>query len=110
MRQVLKLPPTPDAAADDLGNLSFFAYTPRMKPDVEKQRRRSIRLREYDDTQAGAYFITIVAQARAMLFGEIAGGKMRLSEFGLVVQQVWQIYRNIIQGSNATRLWSCPTR
>lgn len=34
--------------------------------DPERQHRRSIRLRGYDYTQAGAYFVTIVIQDRAL--------------------------------------------
>jgi hypothetical protein len=33
--------------------------------------RRSIRLKGYDYTQAGAYFVTIVAWQRGCLFGEV---------------------------------------
>jgi len=61
-----------------------------MKSVLEPHRRRSIRLREYDYTQPGAYFITIVAHARAMLFGEIAGGATRLNEVGRIVEDEWQ--------------------
>jgi len=38
---------------------SFADRQQAMKTGVEKRRRRSIRLREYDYTQPGAYFITI---------------------------------------------------
>lgn len=38
--------------------------------------RRSIRLKGYDYSQAGAYFITIVAQDRMHLFGEVGKGEM----------------------------------
>jgi putative transposase len=57
-----------------------------MNPGTEKRRRRSIRLRAYDYTQTGAYFITIVAQGRAMLFGDIAGGEARFTDFGRIVE------------------------
>ncbi|WP_213069403.1 hypothetical protein [Methylomicrobium album] len=45
-----------------------------------KNRRRSIRLKGYDYSQAGAYFITICTGGRACLFGEIAGTEMRLND------------------------------
>jgi len=67
----------------------FRIYTGAMKTDVEKHRRRLIRLREYDYKQAGAYFITVVAHGRAVLFGEIAGGETRLNEFGQIVERAW---------------------
>lgn len=65
-------------------------YSGAMNPDVERHRRRSIRLREYDYRQAGAYFITVVTHGRAALFGEIANGETRLNEFGQVVEDEWQ--------------------
>jgi REP-associated tyrosine transposase len=61
-----------------------------MKTDLETHRRRTIRLREYDYRQAGAYFITAVAHGRGMLFGEIARGETRLNEFGRIVEEEWQ--------------------
>ncbi|MDU9049570.1 MAG: hypothetical protein Q3M30_12015 [Candidatus Electrothrix sp. Rat3] len=36
--------------------------------------RRSICLRNYDYSQAGAYFVTICVQHRECLFGEITNG------------------------------------
>ena len=52
--------------------------------------RRSIRLREYDYAQAGAYFITICTHQREHLFGEIVDGVMQLNEFGVIAQEEWQ--------------------
>jgi putative transposase len=60
-----------------------------MKSGSEKHHRRSIRLKGYDYTQAGAYFVTIVAFHRACLFGHIVDGKMRPNDAGRVVQMVW---------------------
>jgi len=60
-----------------------------MKHEPDKQRRRSIRLREYDYAQAGAYFSTIVTKDRACLFGEIVDGEMRPNQFGCIVQAAW---------------------
>jgi REP element-mobilizing transposase RayT len=44
--------------------------------------RHSIRLRNYDYAQQGAYFITICTKNRNALFGRICNGKMELNEFG----------------------------
>ena len=52
-------------------------------------RRRSSRLRGYDYSSAGAYFVTICTKQRECLFGEIVDGIMRPSEAGKVIQQVW---------------------
>jgi len=53
------------------------------------RRRRSIRLRGYDYTRAGAYFITICTQNRECLFGEITNGKMILDPAGDMIRTVW---------------------
>ena len=47
--------------------------------------RRSIRLKGYDYSQAGLYFITICCQDRACLFGEIENHKMHLNEAGTMI-------------------------
>ncbi len=57
--------------------------------DPTIHRRRSIRLRHYDYTQEGAYFVTICTQDRECLFGEIVDGAMRLNQAGLMVQDVF---------------------
>ena len=56
-------------------------------PDVHH--RRSIRLRDYSYSQAGAYFITIVTQGRLCLFGDVVDGDMRLNDAGEMVRRVW---------------------
>ena len=55
-----------------------------------KNNRRSIRLRGYDYSRSGAYFITVCAHNRVCLFGEIAGGKMVLNDAGQTAVQCWQ--------------------
>jgi putative transposase len=51
--------------------------------------RRSIRLPDYDYSQPGAYFITIVTRGRECLFGEIKEGEMQLRNAGQIVWDVW---------------------
>ncbi len=51
--------------------------------------RRSIRLKEYNYSEEGEYFITIVTQNRIHLFGEISSEEMRLSPIGQIVQEEW---------------------
>jgi len=60
-----------------------------MESAPTRYRCRSIRLKHYDYTQAGYYFVTIVAQGRAHLFGEIAEGKMVLNVAGEMVGRLW---------------------
>jgi putative transposase len=52
--------------------------------------RRSIRLKDYDYTQEGAYFVTICAYQRACVFGKIANDEVILTEIGRVVQEEWE--------------------
>ncbi|MFA6130847.1 MAG: hypothetical protein WC730_01125 [Patescibacteria group bacterium] len=47
--------------------------------------RRSIRLRGYDYTQNGAYFLTLCTFRRTCLFGSITSGVMHLNQCGRVV-------------------------
>ena len=61
-----------------------------MKYDPKIHHRRSIRLKGYDYTQAGAYFITICSYQREHVFGEVVNGEMKLSRFGLVAKQQWE--------------------
>jgi len=60
-----------------------------MPYDPARHHRRSIRLQGYDYTRSGAYFVTIVTQGRACLFGEVVAGEMRMNDAGRMVQQVW---------------------
>jgi len=60
-----------------------------MKQQVEKQHRRSIRLQGYDYANSGAYFVTIVTQGRACLFGEIVNAETRLNDARSVIERWW---------------------
>ena len=51
--------------------------------------RRSIRLKGYDYSQAGLYFITICCQDRACLFGGVVKGEMILNDAGMMVENEW---------------------
>ena len=57
--------------------------------DPDRHHRRSIRLKGYDYTQVGAYFVTVVTQGRECLFGEIADGEMELNDAGRMVERWW---------------------
>lgn len=49
--------------------------------------RQSIRLKGYNYSQVGLYFITICVQDRLCLFGEIMGGEMILNDAGRMVEK-----------------------
>jgi putative transposase len=57
--------------------------------DPQIHHRRSIRLKDYDYAQAGAYFVTVVTRGRECLFGEIMNGEMVLNEYGKIVKKWW---------------------
>jgi putative transposase len=65
-----------------------------MKFDPQKHHRRSIRLKGYDYTSAGAYFVTIVAYNRDCLFGELINEKINLSEYGKIARECWRAIPN----------------
>jgi REP element-mobilizing transposase RayT len=51
--------------------------------------RRSIRLKKFDYSQAGLYFITLCCEGRAHLFGEVKQGLMHLNSYGRIAAQEW---------------------
>jgi len=60
-----------------------------MKDTFEKHQRRSIRLKEYDYSNEGAYFVTIVSHNRMNIFGSIHHGRMNLNQTGKIVENTW---------------------
>jgi REP element-mobilizing transposase RayT len=60
-----------------------------MKYDPVKHHRWSIRLKGYDYSLAGAYFVTICTQNRLCLFGNIVENQMRLNDAGEIVANEW---------------------
>jgi putative transposase len=46
-----------------------------------------VRLKGFDYSTPGAYFVTIVTQARAMSFGAVVAGEMQLSRIGTVADR-----------------------
>lgn len=54
-----------------------------------QKRRHSIRLKGYDYAKAGAYFITIVTQNRACLFGDITDCAPQLNNAGRMIRSLW---------------------
>ena len=60
-----------------------------MPYNAEIHHRRSIRLKNYNYSQNGAYFITLCTHNRKCLFGEIKNDVMLLNNFGNIVQNEW---------------------
>ncbi|HPD60876.1 MAG TPA: transposase [Thermodesulfobacteriota bacterium] len=60
-----------------------------MKYNSDIHHRKSIRLRHYDYSKPGAYFITICTHNRECLFGKIIGRKMVLNNKGKITRHYW---------------------
>ena len=63
-----------------------------MKYNPEKHHRQSIRLKNYDYSQDGCYYITICTYNREELFGKIRRRTTRcaLFEIGIISEKFWQ--------------------
>lgn len=61
-----------------------MSYNPKI------HHRRSIRLKNYDYTQEGAYFITICTKNKQCIFGEIEQGEIKLNVLGTIAYECWQ--------------------
>ena len=60
-----------------------------MKYNPKIHHRRSIRLKGYDYSRAGLYFITICCQDMKCRFGKIEKDEMVLNELGMIAQNEW---------------------
>ncbi|MGA1846523.1 transposase [Deferribacter abyssi] len=52
-------------------------------------KRKNIRLKHYDYSQPGFYFVTVCTQNKIKLFGEIKKGEMILNKAGKMVKKIW---------------------
>ena len=59
----------------------------KYNPDIHH--RRSIRLKGYDYSQSGLYFITLCVINKICMFGNVVDGKMQLNDMGQLVEQEW---------------------
>ena len=60
-----------------------------MDDHPDKHHRQSRRLKGYDYSQPGGYFVTICVQDRACLLGQISCGEMICNEAGKMVYRWW---------------------
>jgi REP element-mobilizing transposase RayT len=80
-----------------------------MKDQEEKDGcRRSIRLADYDYSQAGYYFVTVCTQAGLAVFGNIAEGKMALNDTGRMIAVTWQKIPEYYNGINVDTFQIMP--
>ena len=57
------------------------------KPIIQK--RKPLRLKEYNYSLEGSYFVTICVKDREDLFGQIVSGALSLNQYGKIVQSCW---------------------
>ncbi len=60
-----------------------------MKYDPQKHHRVSTRLKGYDYSQPGIYFVTVCTQLRLCLFGDVVNRKMILNDAGKMIRRIW---------------------
>lgn len=84
-------------------------YSPRSVPECTAggrklilfvpaaRNRQSIRLRSYDYSRIGAYFVTLCTEERWCLLGAVTDGAMRLNDAGRMVEAVWHSLPNRFQ-------------
>jgi putative transposase len=63
--------------------------------DPKKHHRRSVRLRGYDYSQPGEYFVTLCTHSMQLLFGRIADGRMEPNAYGAIAAEEWRRSRAI---------------
>jgi REP element-mobilizing transposase RayT len=62
---------------------------PRSKIDLQKHHRRSIRLKGYDYSAGGAFYVTIVTWHRNCIFGQVMDEEMILNDLGKIADECW---------------------
>jgi REP element-mobilizing transposase RayT len=60
-----------------------------MGDDPEKYNRHSIRMKGYDYSLPGAYFVTLISFHTEYLFGEVKNGELLQSDIGGLIKDCW---------------------
>jgi REP element-mobilizing transposase RayT len=68
-------------------NSARMTDKPKYNPNIHH--RRSIRLKGYDYSSEGLYFITICCHNKVCLFGHVLNGAMVLNEYGQIAFNEW---------------------
>ena len=61
-----------------------------MDKDATRVGRRSIRLRQFDYSEPGMYYVTMRTKGGECLFGDVVKGEVRLSGMGTFAEEYWQ--------------------
>ena len=65
--------------------------------NMRQRNRQSIRLKNYDYSQAGAYFVTLCSYQKECLFGKVNGQNVILTGVGKIIHEEWYKSANIRQ-------------
>ena len=76
--------------------------------DPNRLHRRSIRVKGYDYALSGMYFVTICAQERVCLFGEVDEEVVSLSIAGLMVESWWRAIPTRFSGTTLDAMVVMP--
>ena len=61
-----------------------------MADSTRRPRRRSVRLKEFDYAQPGAYFVTVCANNRRDVWGKVREGEVSLNSLGHIIEACWE--------------------
>jgi REP element-mobilizing transposase RayT len=53
------------------------------------KKRKLNRLKDYDYSQSGYYFVTICTRGRKEFFGSVREGRMKLNKYGEIINKCW---------------------
>ena len=79
-----------------------------MKQSDVNPQRKSIRLKGYDYSMSGCYFVTIVTKNRYDLFGCVVDGQMKLNDAGLMVHKVFDNMFSVCQSAELINMVVMP--
>jgi len=65
-----------------------------MPEEIINKNRKTIRLKNYNYSSNGVYFVTICIKGKEGLFGNIFNQKMKLSELGKTADNIWMEMQN----------------
>ena len=76
----------------------LFVYLSASMKTINRLHRRSIRLKEYDYSHSGEYFVTNCTHDHECILSEIINGEMRLNAIGKIAEEGWLRTANIRPG------------
>ena len=60
-----------------------------MSRDQKHYFRQSTRLKNYDYSKGGAYFVTVTVDGEGEIFGKVIESKVKLNKAGKIIEKVW---------------------